>query len=65
MISIFSYMLNLNIATLNEHMYRGEGPKGRLQVAKGFKWAANGSKEPKSKRSTKGDSDRLPVTVSA
>ena len=46
-------------------LYRGEGPKGCLQVAKGFKWTANGSKEPKSKHSTKGVSDRLPVAFSA
>jgi len=58
-------MSNLNIKTLNEHVYRGGRPKGRAQSVKGFKWTANGSKEPKSKHSTKGESDRLPVTVSA
>jgi len=33
--SFFSYMSNLNVTTLNEHIYRGEGPKGRLKPAKG------------------------------
>ena len=58
-------MLNLNITTLNEHINKGERPKGHLQAALGFKWTANGSKEPKSKQSTKGESDRLPVVFSA
>ena len=58
-------MSNLNITTLNEHIYRGERPKGRLQAALRFKWTANGRKEPKSKQGTKGESDRLPVTFSA
>ena len=43
----------------------GRGPKGRAYSAKTFKWTANGSKGPKSKHSTKGESDMLPVTVSA
>ena len=60
-----SYMSNLNINTLNEHIYRGEGPKGHLQVALGFKWIAKGRKELKSKQSTQGESDRLPVAFSA
>ena len=63
--SFFSYMSNLNVTMLNENIYRGEGPKGCLQPAKGFKWIANGSKEPKSKHSTKGESDRLSVAFSA
>ena len=58
-------MSNLNVTTFNEHIYRGGGPKGCLQAAKGFKWTANGSKEPKSGHSTKGESDRLPVAFSA
>jgi len=33
--------------------------------SKGFKWIVNGNKEPKSKHSTKGESDRLPVAFSA
>ena len=58
-------MSNLNVPTLNEHIYRGEAPKGHLKAAKAFKWTANGSKEPKSKHRTKGESDRLPVAFSA
>jgi len=56
---------NLNNTTLDEHIYRVERHKGCLQVAKGFKWITNGSKELKSKHSTKGASDRLPVAFSA
>ena len=60
-----SYMSNLNIKTLTEHIYRGERPKGRLKAVKGGKWTSNGSKEPKSKQSTKGESDKLTVAFSA
>ena len=63
--SSLSYISNLKITTLNEHIYSGGRPKGCAQSVKGFKWIANGSKEPKSKQSTKGESGRLPVTVSA
>jgi len=50
-------MSNLNITTLNKHIYGAERPKGRLQAALGFKWTANGRKEPKSKHTVKGESD--------
>jgi len=57
--SIFSNMSNLNVTTLNEHTYRGGRRKGRVQATLGFKWAANGGKEQKTRQSTKGESDSL------
>ena len=52
-------MSHLNVTTLNEHIYRGGRPKGRVQDELGFKWTANEGKEPKSRQSTKGESDSL------
>jgi len=43
--SIFSYISNLNVTTLNEHIYRGGRPKGRVEAALGFKWTANEGKD--------------------
>ena len=60
-----SYMSNLNITTLNEHIYRGERRNECSQAALGFKWTTTGRKEPKSKQSTIGESDWLLFAFSA
>ena len=58
-------MSNLNVITLNEQIYSREGPKECLQAAKGFKWIANGSKEPTTKHRIKVETDKLHVTLNA